>query len=108
MSRVVKLGWIAGVAVVIALILRTGAEPILQAFQAAGWGVAGVVLLRGAAVAAAGLGWFVLPPTARPSAFACGLIRFLREGANTLLPMTQIGGEVIGARVLTLCGSPAS
>jgi putative membrane protein len=36
------------------------------------------------------------------------LIRFLREGANALLPITQIGGEVIGARALALRGAPAS
>ncbi len=109
MSFVVKIGWIAGVGVVTVLIFWAGAGPVLRAFETAGWGVFGVVLLRGTAVAGAGLGWFVLfPAVSRPSAFACVLIRFLREGANTLLPMTQIGGEVIGARALTLRGAPAS
>ena len=61
------------------------------------------------AVACAGLGWFVLfPPAVRPNALNCVLIRFLREGANALLPMTQVGGEVIGARALILRGFPAS
>ncbi|SEC06532.1 putative membrane protein [Rhizobiales bacterium GAS188] len=105
----VKIGWIAGVCAVIGLIFWTGAEPVLHAVETAGWAVVGVVLLRGTAVASAGLGWFVLfPSVSRPNAFACVLIRFLREGANALLPMTQIGGEVIGARVLSLRGTPAS
>jgi putative membrane protein len=103
------IGWIAGVGAVIGLIFWTGAGPVLHAFETAGWGVLGVCLLRATAVATAGLGWFVLFPTGRrPTALACVLIRFLREGANTLLPMTQIGGEVIGARTLTLRGTPAS
>jgi putative membrane protein len=32
------------------------------------------------------------------------LIRFVREGANALLPLAQIGGDFIGARCLTLHG----
>src|SRR5260370_15574101 len=109
MSWVVKIGWIAGVVAVTVLIFWAGAGPVLHAFETAGWGVFAVVLLRGTAVAGSGFGWFVLFPAAtRPNVFACVLIRFLREGANTLLPMTQIGGEVIGARALTLRGSPAS
>ncbi|HEV3043005.1 MAG TPA: flippase-like domain-containing protein, partial [Roseiarcus sp.] len=91
------------------LIFSTGVAPVEGAFEAAGFGVAGVCLLRGVAVACAGLGWFVLfPPAVRPNALTCVLIRFLREGANALLPMTQVGGEVIGARALILRGFPAS
>jgi len=109
MTAIVKIVWAAGVVAVIALILWTGAESVTRAFASAGFAVAGVTLLRAVAVAAAGLGWFVLfPPSLRPGALACVLIRFLREGANALLPMTQIGGEVIGARALSLAGAPAS
>jgi putative membrane protein len=109
MSRVVRIIWVAGLCVIIGLIFWTGAVPVRRAFESAGWAVAGVSLLRGLAVAAAGVGWFVLfPPAVRPSALTCVLIRFLREGANALLPVTQIGGEVVGARALTLTGSPAS
>jgi putative membrane protein len=108
MSSAVKIGWIAGVAAVTALIFRAGVVPVLHAFETAGWGVLGVVLLRGVAVVGAGLGWFVLfPAGSRPNVFACVCVRFVREGANTLLPMTQVGGDVIGARALTLCGAPA-
>src|SRR3984957_20727422 len=109
MSAVAKIVWVAGLAAVVGLIFSTGVAPVEGAFEAAGFGVAGVCLLRGVAVACAGLGWFVLfPPAVRPNALTCVLIRFLREGANALLPMTQIGGEVIGARALTLRGAPAS
>ena len=109
MSAVAKIVWIAGLAAVVGLIFSTGVAPVEGAFEAAGFGVAGVCLLRGVAVGCAGLGWFVLfPPAVRPNALTCVLIRFLREGANALLPMTQVGGEVIGARALTLRGFPAS
>ena len=31
--------------------------------------------------------------------------RWIREAVNTLLPVAQIGGEVVGARLLTFCGA---
>jgi putative membrane protein len=104
-----KLAWFVCGCAAAGLILWAGAGPVFGAFAAAGWGVLAVVILRGIAVSAAGLGWFFLfPPGLRPTAWTCVFIRFLREGANALLPMTQIGGEVIGARALTLRGAPAS
>jgi hypothetical protein len=107
MSWAIKIVWTAGVVAVIGLVLRTGVEPVTRAFEAAGWGVAVVCVLRAIAVSGAGLGWFALfPRPLRPSVVACVLIRFLREGANALLPMTQVGGDVIGARALTLRGEP--
>ncbi len=109
MGTILKLSWVAGGCAALGLILWTGAGAVFGAVGAAGWGVLAVVVLRGVAVSAAGLGWFSLFPAARrPTAWTCALIRFLREGANALLPITQIGGEAIGARALTLRGAPAS
>lgn len=109
MGIILKLVWFACGCAAAGLILWTGAGPVFGAFAAAGWGVLVVVVLRGIAVSGAGLGWFFLFPRAlRPTVWTCVLIRFLREGANALLPITQIGGEVIGARVLALRGAAAS
>ncbi len=109
MSWVIKTAWIAGVSAVVILVFSTGAEPVMRAFEAAGWGVACVCLLRAIAVAGAGVGWFVLFPRGlRPRALTCVAIRFLREGASALLPLTLVGGNGIGARALTLRGAPAS
>ena len=109
MTWVIKATWIAGVAALVVLVFSTGAEPVARALEAAGWGVAVVCLVRGTAVAGAGLGWFALFPRAvRPGALICIAVRFLREGASALLPLTLVGGNVIGARALALCGAPAS
>jgi putative membrane protein len=109
MGMILKLAWFASGCAAVGLILWIGAGAVFGAVAAAGWGVAVVVVLRGVAVWAAGVGWFFLfPEGSRPTAWTCVLIRFLREGANALLPITQVGGEVIGARVLTLRGAPAS
>ena len=64
-----------------------------------------VVLARIVAVAMAGGGWWLLfPREQRPSVWLCVGLRFVREGANALLPLAQIGGDFIGARCLALRG----
>jgi putative membrane protein len=109
MGMILKFAWFASGCAIVGLILWAGAGPVFGAFAAAGWGVLAVVILRGIAISTAGVGWsFLFPSAMRPAVWTCVLIRFLREGANALLPITQIGGEVIGARVLTLRGAPAS
>ena len=104
-----EFAWLAGVAVAVSLILWIGATGVAAAIAASGLAVVAVVGLRGVALIGAGCGWFFLfPPGTRPALQVCVLIRFLREGANALLPITQIGGEAIGARALALSGAPAA
>ncbi|GJD49394.1 hypothetical protein OPKNFCMD_2124 [Methylobacterium crusticola] len=109
MKRLTTLGLIAGLCTVIGLFVSSGPEAVAAAIWAAGWGAALVVLARFAAVAWAGLGWWVVfPPAERPLLRACVSIRFVREGVNTLLPVAQVGGDLIGARLLTLQRVPGS
>jgi putative membrane protein len=97
--------WCLGVSVLIGLTLWYGAGQVGQAMVSTGWAAVLVMLIRMVAVAGAGLGWWLLfPPGHRPSVWACIAIRFVREGANALLPLAQIGGDFIGARCLALRG----
>jgi putative membrane protein len=73
----------------------------------AGWAAAIVIALRLVAVTLAGLTWWLLfPKHPRPQPSVCALLRIVREGANTLLPLAQIGGDVIAARLLTFWNIP--
>jgi putative membrane protein len=36
------------------------------------------------------------------------LLRFIREAVNSLLPLTQVGGDIISARLLTFWGVPGA
>jgi len=97
--------WFVGMSVLIGLTVWYGADHVGQAIASAGWACVLVVLARIVAVGGAGAGWWLLfPPGGRPSIWACIGIRFIREGANALLPMAQIGGDFIGARCLALRG----
>lgn len=105
-GRVTLIVWLAGMGVLVGLTVWSGAGLVGQAIISAGWATVLVVLVRIAAVSAAGTGWWLLFPREwRPSVWACVLLRFVREAANALLPLAQIGGDFIGARCLALHGT---
>src|SRR5262249_31525578 len=50
-------------------------------------------------------GWQLLfPAKDHPSLSACILVRFIREATNALLPLMQVGGDLIGARLIMFRG----
>jgi putative membrane protein len=68
-----------------------------------------VVMVRAVTVVVAGVGWWLLfPPKMRPQLGTCVLLRFVREGVNVLLPVAQVGGDLVGAGLLTLYAVPGA
>lgn len=105
MKRLTTLALIVGLCTVAGLFLSSGLDDVAAAVVSAGWGAAIVVLARAFAVAWAGFGWFVVFPKAdRPRLRDCVSLRFVREGINTLLPVAQVGGDFVGARLLSQRG----
>ena len=97
--------WFAGMAVLVGLTVWYGADHVGEAIVSAGWAALWWWSIRAVAVAVAGGGWWLLfPRDIRPSVWLCMGLRFVREGANALLPLAQIGGDFIGARCLALRG----
>jgi putative membrane protein len=97
--------WFIGMFVLIGLTVWYGADHVGHAMLSAGGAAVLVVFIRIGAVAAAGGGWWLLfPHGQQPSVWLCVGLRFVREGANALLPLAQIGGDIIGARCLALRG----
>ena len=94
-----------GLVLAIAIIGYQGFGVVAQAFAAVGFGLIVVVMLRAVELSGAGLGWWIVfPAAARCPAYACVWVRFIREAINALLPVAQIGGEIAGARLITLFG----
>src|SRR5947199_10845322 len=110
MALVKRSGMIAGLtgmAVFIGLINWSGIDSVAHAVASVGWGIVAVIFVRAATIGIAGLGWWLLFPSKwRPEIGTCIFLRFVREGANVLLPMMQVGGDLIGAGLLTLRGFP--
>ena len=101
------LAGLFGLSLVVALIAWSGFDPVLDAVTAVGWGAVLVALVRCGETSAAGVAWWFLLPGAAPRLLRITvLLRWLRESINCLLPVAQVGGEFIGARLLTFWGVP--
>jgi putative membrane protein len=104
MKVVTSLAAVLGLALLVGLIWHFGYAEIGRAVASAGWGVALVVLVRAAAVGGAGLGWWVLLRGTSAPPMAVVVVRFVREAINGLFPVAQVGGDFVGARLLTFFG----
>ena len=103
------VAWLIGIAAIIGLIIWSGLDAVAHAVVSVGWGILLVVLARTVTVSVAGVGWWLLfPPKLRPPVRTCVLLRFVREATNALLPMAQVGGDLIGAGLLTLSAVPGA
>jgi putative membrane protein len=108
MKRLLIVGAGLGLLLAVAIIAAEGFGAVTEAFAAVGLGLVAVTLIRAVELAFAGLGWWVVfPPAAKPTLRLCLLVRFVREAINVLLPVAQVGGDIAGARLMSLSGIPA-
>ena len=103
------LAWLIGIAALTGLTIWSGLDAVGHAVASVGWGILLVIVARAVTVSVAGVGWWLLfPSKMRPPVRTCVLLRFIREAANALLPMAQVGGDLIGAGLLTLSAVPGA
>lgn len=88
------------------LIASQGVGDVLKAVTRIGWGIVPVLIIHLLQVVFSGLGWyaFFFNGSYRGTMTGVLFLRWLRESINSMLPMTQIGGEVIANRLLILKG----
>jgi glycosyltransferase 2 family protein len=97
----------AGIAAMAALVLHFGAGEVGAALLAVGFaGFASVTLIHAVLIAAMGLAWGVLIPDMKSWVAVWG--RFVRDAGSEVLPLSQVGGYVLGVRALSLAGVPAT
>ena len=92
----------------VVLVLRHDPPAIYGLISSIGWGLLAIVLVHTCLLVTAGLGWARLAQPfvgVRSSAFV--LLRWVRESINVLLPVAQVGGDLMGGRLLTFWGVPA-
>ena len=105
MKLVSILAAIAGIILGTAIVAYYGFGDVAHALGTIGWSgffviyAYHIVLLIGL-----GFAWFVIvpPPRHRPQAYICG--RIIRDSGSEVLPLSQIGGFVMGARAAALLG----
>src|SRR5438874_8182977 len=102
MTRILRLlGLPLGVAVVVWLVLESDPAALFGAFPRIGWGFVAIIAARAATVVIDCGAWqCLLPRRNRPSFAAMLPLRWISESINTTLPVAQIGGEVVRARLL--------
>jgi putative membrane protein len=103
------LATLAGLFLLVALVAYYGFMGVAEAFLSAGWiGILAVSLYHGVPLFFSAFGWRALltPVWTGPHGLFLWA-RLVREAVSNLLPVAQIGGEVIGARVLTFHGARA-
>lgn len=101
------LGLSVGIGLFVLLMGRHDVTQVLDLLEKMGWGLAAIIAVRAAILVLCGQGWAELlrsfqPP---PQRIFIGL-RFLREAINVLLPVAQVGGDLIGGRLLTFWRVP--
>jgi putative membrane protein len=102
------VAWLIGIAALVAVTTWSGLDAVGHAVANVGWGVLFIVMVRSVTISVAGMGWWLLfPSKTRPQLRTCVVLRFIREATNVLLPMAQVGGDLIGAGLLTLYTVPA-
>jgi putative membrane protein len=101
------IGGIVGLCLSAWLLESYGVGRILALLHHAGWfGILTVVAFHLVQILFSGLGWWVIagPTVPRPGLRTYLVMRWIREGVNNLLPVAQIGGELVVARLLQRSG----
>lgn len=106
MRLAARIALAAGLAVMIGLIVRDGGPPILTLLSHAGWVLLLLVPLHALPLALDARGWRTLIERLAPSPGIATLfwIASVREAINRLLPVANVGGEIVGIRLLAAHG----
>jgi putative membrane protein len=96
---------LAGLLLELALVALEGFDAVLQVLASARWGILVAALVHlWPLMFCAGAWGALMPPAWRPSLLALFLCRWIREGVNSMLPVAQVGGVVVQARLLSFRG----
>lgn len=105
MRRAAFLAFIAGAVGLTTLIAHAGASAVGQALVTLGWDGLGILaLLHMPIVVLLGFGWWYIGRDVSAPPWKFVWARLVRDAAADVLPFSQVGGFVIGARALTLTG----
>jgi putative membrane protein len=108
-----RIALLLGTTLSVVLVLREGLRPILTLLSVAGWTLLWLVPLHALPLGLDALGWRTLlrgagvaPPATSPARL--WVIASVREAVNRLLPVANIGGEIVGIRMLCRIGGDAA
>lgn len=99
-KAVIYIAGLAGLALLTWLIADAGAGAVAEALLLIGWGIAPVAAFHVVPLIISTFAWReMLDAAGRPGVPMLLTIRWIRESVNNLLPVGQVGGELVGARL---------
>jgi glycosyltransferase 2 family protein len=101
----VLLALLAGLGGLVWVVLAVGPAPVLESIGRLGWlGFSAVVAFHLGIIVVLGVAWWFTGPEQAPvRAFVFG--RYVRDSVGESLPLSQVGGFLVGARALVLGGA---
>jgi putative membrane protein len=97
------LAWLVGLGLIGGLIAANGVEQVTAAVALARWSIGLIGLAHLGALLTDTLGWRALL-SQQPRLLLMFIDRWIGNSVNSLLPVAQIGGEFVRARLLTRAG----
>jgi putative membrane protein len=95
------IGLAVGVGLLVYVLRKYHVTQVLAAVAAAGWGIVWISLFRFVTLASDSAGWRELWLPKRKPRFAALLVfRWIGESVNNLLPVAQLGGQLVRIRLL--------
>jgi putative membrane protein len=96
-----------GLTLIGVLVGHFGADAVISSLLAVGWvGFAMICLIHLILIAIMGIAWWALLPGTKPLIFFWG--RLVRDAGSEVLPLSQVGGYVLGARAVAFTGVPGA
>jgi putative membrane protein len=113
MKWLMRTALLLGTSLCVVLVVRAGLGPILALLAAAGWTLLWLAPLHALPLCLDVLGWRTLLRAAGVGAPRTALGRLFviascREAVNRLLPVANVGGEIVGIRMLCRVGEDAA
>ena len=103
------LAALAGVVVAVLLAAHLDSAAVLRSLRAVGWWVVAIAAFHLVPLLLSAAAWqFALAPAHRRSLGVLLVLRWIREAVSGLLPVAQLGGDVVGARLLAGPAVPAT
>jgi putative membrane protein len=107
MKVVPIIAGLIGLAMIGALVGYFGAGAVIRSLRAIGWtGFLAICAIHLGVISLEGVAWRLLVPGSRAWPFIWG--RLIRDAGSEVLPVSQMGGCVLGARAVTLAGVPGT
>lgn len=100
-------GMLVGIALFVALLMHQGVERLVDELAIVGWGILLLAAYHTSCIFSDALAWRALiAERRRPPLTALAWTRWVGESVNTLLPVMQIGGNIVRARDVARRGVP--